>query len=264
MSSITNNATTTEQSQHEVQPKQPDVAVEAQPQPTEQPAAAVVPVEPKLIPNPKYHKQVAMSKSYEINAWREAARRLGHLQPQKNFNAIAKKDTPTYAAIRELSKKIEEEWKAAGAIPEACRSKISAPEIVNESDYLAAKKKRKEIRETRAKNKKEKEEIAKQKAEAEARGEEFVEPKKKRNSRKRKAVEEVKEEAKAEDSAEKKTEQKPKRKRAPKKPKTEAAVAKVEAVVAADSNVAFENVSAQGKADFLPSAQGGEPISVHA
>jgi hypothetical protein len=225
--------------------------------------------EPKMIPNPKFAKQVAMSGNYKITAWREAAKRLGHLKPKIKFNAIGKADTEEYEKCMTLCSQLVGEWTVAGAIPEECRSIVTAPEMIDEAVLLNQRQKRKKIRETRRANKAEREKLQQLKKEAEERGEEFVMPKKKRPSRKRKAEpeEKVGEEKSADGDKAEEAEKKPKAKRAPRKKKAKVEseqvppLINVDAANAEQDKVAFQPITPEAKADFLPSALDGIAIT---
>jgi hypothetical protein len=207
-----------------------------------------------------------MSTNYEITAWREAARRLNHLQKGKQFQAIAKQDTEEYRACKELSDKLVAEWKAAGSIPMEFRSQVTAPEFDFEDDIEARKHKRKQARDTRRTNKEERAKLEEMKKEAEEKGEEFVMPKKK-HYRKRKAqpaagtVEEkpVAAAAVQADGAEA-PKKKPRaaRKPRPKKQKAPDADASAPAAVGGvEEPIPFKPVSPKAKEAFLDASHAG-------
>jgi hypothetical protein len=264
------------------------VAVEAIAEPIIEPAAQVEtapPVEKKMIPNPSRVRQALMAKNFHITAWRQAAKQLNYLKKEQEFKSIPKKGTAEYEECKKKAAELIAEWKAAGAIPEEFCSKVNAPEMVDEAEYLAARERRKKMQETRKANLEEKKKIEALKKEAEAKGEVFVAPKKTRPSRKRKAPEQKAEKKEGEQENEKenvpavpagegaaaeavdksadKPAAKPKKQRKPraKKPKKEQeADAAVQPVVEISEqpkpaeDVKFEAVSADAKADFLPVA----------
>ena len=157
----------------------PVAAVDAAPVPA-------APVERKMIPCQKYQKQLQISNNYEINAWREAAKRLDHLKQGVTFAPLDKAGTDGHATILAEAKKIAAEWRALGHIPEEFKSKVTAPELEFEDEALARKEKRKLLRVARQKRKDEKAKLEEDKKACEARGETWVAPPKVKAPRKRK------------------------------------------------------------------------------